>query len=148
MNKLFGAWLCLTLAACTGAEPPAQTPEDPETPEALEIETGECEGSPLQRAADTGVAEPSVWAEVDAQSRIVVHLDDMTANCCPSPEATLTGTGSALALDFLSVSATESCDCVCIFDFQVTSGPQSPGSYTIDVVFDGESFGTLEVIVP
>jgi hypothetical protein len=115
------------------------------------VEHGECLGSYRSASADTGGSwgELNAWAEVDAERRMVVHLDSAPANCCPSPLAEFTAAGDSVQLEVASETSTESCDCMCVFDFVVTSDdPFAPGAYTLDVVYDGGALASLAVMVP
>ena len=106
------------------------------------LEPGECEGSPYERADSTA----SVWAEVDG-STILVHLDDLTANCCPSPDADITLEDDLFTVDFFDVTDDDMCDCECIMDFTVAIDEVSVGTYDIDVFYYGTLLDELTVMV-
>lgn len=89
----------------------------------------------------------TMTAEVDGDD-VVLHMIDVDANCCPSPGASATYSGSTIRVDFSDVTADEACDCVCVFDFDVRIADVPAGTWTLDVYDDGESRGTLEVTVP
>jgi hypothetical protein len=118
-------------------------------PSDLDVTAGSCEGSSLEkdRSLDTGVPhETAVWAEADG-STIVLHLDDVDANCCPSPGATLTRDGTDLHVDFLDVTDDMACGCMCWTDFTVEILDNDPGTYTVTVDYYDELLGTAEVVV-
>ena len=150
--SILSAGACVPSAEPLDPEAPAVTVPDPEGPGAgpevpgsgSEIDVGECEGS--YRAAASELPAPS--AEVDADGRIVVSFDDRPANCCPSPLGTFETEGSTAVLDFVTVSGTSSCDCFCVTDFVVRSEPFPAGTWGLELFFDGEPEGTLEVVVP
>ena len=135
--------LVLLFAACN---PPANLTAD--------ITTGECEGTPgakeratTDSATDSG--EPDIWGEVSGTD-ILVHLDNMTANCCPTPGASFTTSGTEITVDFQSESdETMSCDCICVMDFMVTIGGATTGEWTIYVNYNGtEEQAALGVTIP
>lgn len=109
---------------------------------------GECEGSPYEKSLtdDTAGSETVIWAEADGAT-IVLHLDDLVANCCPSPGADLARDGFALTVDFHDVTDGTPCDCVCVTDFRVEIPDNEPGSYTLDVLFNGSALGAATVDV-
>lgn len=147
MRNILPFFLLAACATGTPAENPGTTPNGE-----VAIEIGECEGSAFRVAgddsADTGIPEMSAWAEVSDDKRLVVHLDDTSANCCPSPEATFDVIGRDVALEFLTVTSSTSCDCACIIDFVATSEPFPAGEYTLTVSFDGGELEPLVVEVP
>lgn len=110
------------------------------------IETGECEGSALRGALPEAPTEVS--AGVDPEGRLVVSLDNLMANCCPSPRGDFTVAGSGVTLAFVDVTDESPCDCTCVTDFVVTSAPFEPGTYTLEVSFNGAALGSVEVTVP
>jgi hypothetical protein len=112
-----------------------------------DVTAGECEGSPYEKSLDTGApAEPDIWAEADG-SDILLHLDDLTANCCPDASADVTRDDFDLTVEFEDVKSGYGCDCMCITDFLVEIGDNDPGTYTIDVVYDGEDLASTTVDV-
>lgn len=143
----------ILVGACSGspAEEETGTPGPSSTP-ATTVSFGECEGSGSYSSAaggpDTGSVSTVVWAEVDAASRIVAHLDDERANCCPTPTASFTVDGGDVTLDFHDTLGSSGCDCMCVFDFVVTSEAVPSGEYTLEVVYDDEPQATLPVVVP
>lgn len=136
--------LLLLVAACN---PPANLSAD--------ITTGECKGTPEAKdraVTDTATEEPGdpdIWAEWTGTD-ILVHFDNMTANCCPTPSAEFTTSGHEITVDFVSESdPSMSCDCVCIMDFSVTIGGATPGDWTLYISYDGNgATATEEVAVP
>jgi hypothetical protein len=143
-----GTPLVVGLLGCSGEAPPSA----PGAPSGnADVQVGECEGSGYRAAAaeDSGsAAEPAVWVEAGADGSVVVHLDDVTANCCPSPAATFATDGTDVSLTFVDVSAETSCDCWCVTDFVVTSEPLEPGAYDVAVDYNGEGQGTFPVTIP
>jgi hypothetical protein len=145
----------LAAAGCTGSGPEqtGTTKTEPTTVSTGEttVTFGECEGNGSSYrvgAVDTGGDPVSVSAEVDAESRIVAHLDNERANCCPDPSATFALAGEAVQLTFSDTIGSSGCDCLCIFDFVATSKPMPSGSYQLEVVYDGTSQAVIPVTVP
>lgn len=139
------------LVGCAGE--PSATPPSSEPTTVLSGTTsvtfGECESDGSYRSAlDSGGEPVDVRVEVDADGRIVTYLDNERANCCPNPVADYTGEGSELILTFSDTLGSSGCDCMCVFDFVVTSAPYPAGDYTLEVIYDGESQATLSVQVP
>lgn len=137
-------------AGCTGAEPPEVEPSEPTvvTSGDTTVTFGECEGYGTYRAADTGAEPVDVWAEVDGEGRIVAHLDNEVANCCPDPSASFARDGAYVVLTFSDITGSSGCDCMCIFDFVATSAPFPSGDYQLEVVYDGRSQAVVSVTVP
>ena len=79
---------------------------------------------------------------------IIVHLNEVDANCCPSPAADVDVVGTEVAIDFSSVTTDELCNCMCITDFTVEVGPVESGSYHVSVDYDGAFLGDIGVTVP
>ncbi len=116
------------------------------TPDVV-VEAFECEGSAYGKSMDTASPEPTeVWAEVDGAD-IVMHLDNLDANCCPSPDADVNISGSDITVLFEDVTDNNPCDCTCITDFTVTIESVDQGSYTVDVQYNSSSIGTVDVEV-
>jgi hypothetical protein len=114
----------------------------------VDITTGECEGSPYEKDMDTGApAGPDVWAEAVGVD-IVLHLDDLTANCCPSPGAEISISGTDIHVDFQDVTSDEACNCICVMDFALRIPDPGAGEYTLDVDHNGQDLATVEVSVP
>ncbi len=116
-----------------------------------EVTAGSCEGDAYGKdmSVDTGLpegVEPDVWAEADGDD-ILLHLDDLEANCCPSPGADLTLSGTEIQVDFEDVTADEACSCMCITDFELRIPDVGAGSYTLDVDYNGSDLATVEVEV-
>jgi len=113
---------------------------------AFVIDAGECESSGLGKDMDTGSADPvAVYAEADGRD-VILHLDNINANCCPSPDAVITFDGTDMLVEFDDESnVDESCDCTCIMDFTITIEDLDPGSYSIEVDHDGAIIGDTEV---
>ncbi len=142
----------LILAACPSETPP----EESGTPPAGELSAsaakiGDCKATPDAKdvSVDTAGYEPtfSMSAEVSGDD-VVLHMVDVDANCCPSPGAAVSTEGSVITVDFSDVTSDTSCDCMCVFDFDVTIEGGSAGTWTLDVYDDGLSRGTVEVTVP
>ena len=116
------------------------------------VTAGSCEGDAYGKdmssdPAEPEPVEPDIWAEADGVD-IVLHLDDLDANCCPSPGADLVIDGSDIAVSFEDVTSDEACGCMCITDFEVRIPDVGPGDYTLDVDFNGSDLATVEVTVP
>jgi len=118
-----------------------------------DVVEAECIGSPYERSAlfldDTAEPEddPVVTAEVDG-SDILVYLNAITANCCPSPAADVAVAGSDITVDFEDVTNNEMCDCECITNFTVEIASVDPGTYDITVNYHGSVLGEVQVEVP
>lgn len=115
------------------------------------IEVGECEGSAIRASNDdTGGSsfESVVSVVVDPTGALVVVMDDMAANCCPSPSATVDIAGADVAITFRDVTSETSCDCMCITDFTVTTAVFPAGAYTVTVDYDEVPYGPFDVTVP
>lgn len=116
---------------------------------AFTIATGECEGSAYDKDMDTGGAELETTFSAAADGDdIVIQIDNLDANCCPSPGADITIDGVDIAVDFQDVTADEACGCMCVMDFEIVIPGVGPGSYTIDLDYNGQDLDTLEVTVP
>jgi hypothetical protein len=140
---LFAVVATFAVSFATGCE----SIVDPEGSD-VDITAGECEGSPYGKDMDTGgPVEPEVWAEADGAD-ILLHLDDLTANCCPSPGADIAISGSDISVDFHDVTGDEACNCICVMDFQVRIPDPGSGDYTIDVDHNGVDLDVVEVRVP
>ena len=132
--------LALTLSA-TGCETGGENPNFG----AYLVEAGQCEGNSYDKDLDTASPDPmDVWAEADGRD-ILLHLDNLDANCCPSPDATITFDGTNILVEFEDVTSGEPCDCTCITDFLVTIEDLDAGSYTLEVDYMGGSIGSAEV---
>ena len=117
-------------------------------PEQALVTAGECEGDAYAKSMDTGGVEPmEIWAEADAAG-IMLHLDNLAANCCPSPGAQVNVEGFEIVVAFDDVTAADECGCMCITDFTVEIGANQPGEYTIDVDYDGAYLGSTTVELP
>ncbi len=114
-----------------------------------EIFTGSCEGSPYAKDFDTGGAdlETAIWAEADGDD-ILLHLDNLDANCCPSAGADIAVSGFDIEVDFEDVTADEACGCMCVMDFEVRIPDLGPGTYSVDVDYNGEDLDILTVVLP
>ena len=114
-----------------------------------EIFTGSCEGSPYAKDFDTGGVdlETAIWAEADGDD-VVLHLDNLDANCCPSAGADIAVDGFSVEVDFEDVTAEDACGCMCVMDFEVRIPELGPGDYSIDVDYNGADLETVEVTVP
>ncbi len=114
-----------------------------------EITAGSCEGSPYEKDMDTGSSEPETTFGATADGDdIVIAIDNLTANCCPSPGADIVIDGANIAVDFQDVTSDEACNCMCVMDFEIVVPGVGPGSYTIDLDYNGGDLDTLEVTVP
>jgi hypothetical protein len=109
------------------------------------VEAGECEGSAYDKDLDTGTADPfELRVEVDHWD-VTVYLDNLEANCCPSPDASYTADGDSLLVVFEDVTTGDPCDCECIMDFEITLEDVPPASYTLEVEYRGGIIGSAEV---
>ena len=114
-----------------------------------EVTAGSCEGSAYDKDMDTGGAELETTFSAAADGDdIVIQIDNLDANCCPSPGADITIDGVDIAVDFQDVTADEACGCMCVMDFEIVIPGVGPGSYTIDLDYNGQDLDTLEVTVP
>lgn len=155
----FALWALFAAAgppvACTGAPAgtgPTPTPSTPGTVGGgLDVTYGECK-SDYRSALDTGGPEVTVAVAVDAGGHFVVDLYDLDANCCPTPGGAFSVDAQdpqLVQLDFQTETGTESCDCMCVFDFEVTSvASYAAGAYTVRVSADGADLGAFPVEVP
>lgn len=110
---------------------------------------GECKSTPDGPTTDTAGYTPTFSMTADVTgSTVVLHLVDVTANCCPSPGASVSTEGSILRVDFQDVTSDTSCDCMCVFDFDVTLTDVPSGTWTVALYDDGEAMGTVDVTVP
>ncbi len=129
--------ICLTTACETGGENPAFG--------AYHVVTGDCEGDTYAKDMDTGAADPmEIWAEADGRD-LVLHLDNLDANCCPSADAVITFDGTDILVEFDDVTTEDPCDCTCIMDFEITIEDLDAGSYSIEVDYHGSIIGEAEV---
>ena len=116
-----------------------------------DVTAGSCEGDAYGKdmSFDTGFESPETTfgTTVDG-SDIVIEIDDVAANCCPSPGADITTSGTGIHVDFQDVTADEACGCTCVMDFEIRIPDVGPGDYTIDLDYNGEDLTTLEVSVP
>jgi hypothetical protein len=116
-----------------------------------DIITGSCEGSAFDKdmSSDTANPEvdPEVWGEADGDD-IVLHLENLDANCCPSAGADIVQDGFSIEVDFQDVTADEACGCMCVMDFEVRIADLGPGSYSVDVDYNGSDLAVVEVEVP
>jgi len=114
------------------------------------VEFGECKNDQAARSSldDTGGEEVGATVRAEVTGRhVVVLLEDLLANCCPSPAAEVEVTGSDIRVDFEDVTGT-ACRCMCVMDFRVEIGELDPGTYQIQVHHDGALVGEVEVTVP
>jgi type 1 fimbria pilin len=114
-----------------------------------EVQAGSCEGDAYGKDMDTGGAEieTTFGATADGDD-IVIEIDDLDANCCPSPGADITTSGFDIQVDFQDVTADEACGCMCVMDFEIRIPDVLPGDYTIDLDYNGTFVASLEVTVP
>ncbi len=101
---------------------------------------GDCEGQAF--AAPT----PVVWAETDGRD-VLLHLDDLTANCCPTPGAAITHSDTTFTVVFDDLAGGGGCFCECVIDFLVRIADVAPGTWTLDVEYRGAPLGSAEVTV-
>jgi len=114
---------------------------------AYAIDYGECEGSAYDKDMDTGSTEPTeVWAEADGRD-VLLHLDNLNVNCCPSPDAAVTHDGTDILVEFEDVTSDTACDCTCVMDFTITIEDLDAGTYSIEVDHNGSDLDTVEVVV-
>lgn len=133
--------LALTLAFTIGCDEGGESPNFG----AFTVDAGECEGSDYDKEYDTAAPEPTeVWAEADGRDALL-HLDNLNANCCPSADAVITLDGFDMLVEFDDVTTGDPCECMCITDFLITIEDLDPGTYTIDVDYDGGTIGTVEL---
>lgn len=120
---------------------------DPSTVELGEVEVGSCLGSPYgppPPSDDTSSdyeANPRLETSVDG-STVTLILRDSTVNCCPSPSATVSASGTTYSVAVVSVSLESACGCECIRDLTVALSSVPEGTWTMGVTLDGEAFGT------
>ncbi len=97
-----------------------------------EIFAGACEGSPYGKDMDTGAPdlETTFGATADGDD-ILIAIDNLDANCCPSPGADITIVDSDIAVDFHDITTDEACNCMCVMDFEIRIPAVGPGDYTI-----------------
>lgn len=138
VQRAGGVVAAVALAGCSGDEHHETTGPTM----SLEVEIGECEGG----SSTEGGYEIAV--EVDADDRLVVHLNDEWAICHPFPHVSLYGNGNELTLEFHDVMGSSGSDCSCRTDFTVTTEPYLPGDWFLDVVYNDEPQGELVVTVP
>ncbi|MBN1335444.1 MAG: hypothetical protein JXB39_05740 [Deltaproteobacteria bacterium] len=103
---------------------------------------GDCKGEAF--AVDP---TPVVWAEVEGRD-ILLHLDDLTANCCPTPGAEITLAGGTFSVVFDDLAGGGGCFCECVIDFVVRIADVASGTWTLDVAYRGADLGSTEVSVP
>jgi hypothetical protein len=133
--------LAITLALTTGCEQGTESSGF----SGYTVDAGECEGTNYDKEYDTAAPEPmEVSAEVDGQD-VLLHLDNLDANCCPSPDAVITLDGFDMLVEFDDVTSGDPCDCMCVTDFLVTIEDLDAGSYSIDVDYNGGIIATVEV---
>lgn len=145
----------LLLAACLPDPDPKETGRpgegegegDPRSG-AASASTGECKGSPYRTSEpDTAYpADPHVEASATG-SAVTVTLVDGTVNCCPSPEASWSVSGSTYEVVVDSETLETACACMCIMDISVEITDVSSGTWTFHAVMDGVDFGSAEVVV-
>lgn len=147
MTLLFSLLFACAEGAGSGApesQPGTTKPDGNATAEAV----GDCKGTPDGPIVDTAGYTPtfSMTAESD-RSLVTLHLVDVVANCCPSPGASYRIEGSTLRVDFTDVPLDTSCDCSCVFDFDVALTSVPNGSYTVDLYQEGNLLGSAPVTV-
>ncbi len=113
------------------------------------IEAGSCEGDSYDKDMDTGFEELETTFGVSVDgSDIVIAIDNIDANCCPSPGADVTFTDMDIRVDFSDVTGDDACLCTCVTDFEIRIPDVEPGDYTIDLDYNGDDLDTLEITVP
>lgn len=113
------------------------------------VDAGECLGSPYRPAEpDTGPyeADPRVEAAVSG-STVTLSLLDVRANCCPTPGATWSLTGSTYNVEFDDTTADTACGCECYMDFTVAISDVAAGTWTFVVAYGEETLGTVTATV-
>jgi hypothetical protein len=121
---------------------------------------GDCQGSPvsldLSSDTDSGPDTPdtgwswdevTVTAEVDGGT-VVLHLLGFPANCCPSPGADVTVTGSDVRVEFDDVTSDTQCKCSCVQDFDVEVTGLESGDWRIALWYWEELRAELDVTIP
>jgi len=146
-------FLLLLLAACTDeGDDSSPAPDDTGPADdtgsdpfgAVTVSAGKCED------VATGAAVPPtpvVWAEASGDD-VLLHLDDLTANCCPKPGATVTLAGTTFTVVFDDLAGGGGCFCECVIDFLVTIADVASGTWTLDVEYRGAPLDSTEVTVP
>lgn len=157
MSRTLAPFLFLGLGACIfvlpeeGAEKPPGGGADPGDLSASALQVGECQDTPDRRGPSVDTAgwepTPTATAAVDGDD-VVVHLDEVYANCCPSPGATATYEDGTIVVQFHDVTTEDPCDCMCVFDFDVRLDDVPSGHWTVEVYDDGEYLDTTDVTVP
>lgn len=150
MSRTLSPLLLLGLGAC-GLFPPEEESGSGDLA-ASAVEVGECQGTPDRRGPSVDTAgwepSPSVSATVEGAD-VVLHLDEIFANCCPSPGASATyGEDGTIDVQFHDVTTEDPCDCMCVFDFDVRLEDVPSGHWTVEVYDDGEYVGQADVDVP
>lgn len=119
------------------------------------VSTGECEGSPYDTLSRQPVAgDVSDDLTTSGSGTVDIHVEDgvlvldyldMTANCCPSPEATVEIGEGQVAVDLVDVTDNRPCDCVCITDFEVEVRDLAPGAWQVEALFNGALVGGADI---
>lgn len=136
--------LLASLTACTVKPPGAETTDATATAAAV----GDCKSTPDGPITDTAGYTPTFsMTAVASGDTVLLHLIDVAANCCPSPGASYTVEGSVLNVVFEDVTEETSCDCMCVFDFDVTLLAVPAGTWTVELHDGGELLGTTSVTV-
>jgi hypothetical protein len=137
------------LSGCvTSANDDDDTSDD--GPSVFDVIAGDCEGEPGGGGEGGGNAGTAVASVLDVEvdgSDLMVHLNDMVANCCPSPGADVTVAGDVVEVEVEDVTADEACGCSCVMDFDVEVVDLEAGDYTVDVFYNGSFFDTAEISI-
>ena len=113
------------------------------------VEAGSCEGDTVEKDMDTGFEELETTFGVSVDGAdIVIAIDNIDANCCPSPGADVTFSDADIHVDFQDVTGDDGCLCTCTTDFEIRIPDVDPGDYTIDLDYNGDDLDTLEITVP
>ena len=119
-----------------------------------DVSAGECEGDGFEimagGAQDADAIDAEAASAVDLQvsgTSILLHFEDLVANCCPSPGADIDLDGDLIEIDFYDVTADEACGCTCIIDFDLEVVDVAPGDYTVDVYHEGSYLDSFEITI-
>ena len=123
-------------------------------PTVADASAGDCEGDGFEIMAggeqDADEADAEAASTVDLQvsgTSLLLHFEDLVANCCPSPGADVDVIGDLIEIDFSDVTSDEACGCTCIMDFDLEIVDVVEGDYTVDVYHDGTFLDSFEISV-
>ena len=141
-TSMLAALFTLGVVGCT----PIDDDDPQDGPFVGAIDAGDCEGDAYDEFM-MGAEDPSpLTVDVDG-SNLLVHLEDIDANCCPSPGADIDVSEGLIEIQFEDVTADDACGCMCVTDFDIEVEDVDPGSYTVDVYFNGSYLDSVEVEV-